>query len=99
MSYEDGRCDLCRQEAYCHTKYYATAPFVDGKCYGYLCWVCLNTPIGETDQLHSLKDMREHGFGEIESKISYDALNKSIQHKPTFVDIFNDILIQTDIQF
>lgn len=99
MSYDDGRCDLCKQEAYCHTKYYSTSPFVDGKYYNFLCWVCLNTPIGETDQLHTAKEMKEHGFGETESKISYNAISKSLQLKPQFIDIFNDIPIQADLQF
>lgn len=96
MSYEDGHCELCDQEAYCHTKYYTDAPFVDGKFYKYLCWVCYNTPVGVTQQLNSLKQMKEDGFGEVEAKISYSALSKSLKTQPTFIDIFNDIPIQTD---
>lgn len=97
MSYEDGHCDLCGQESYCHTKYYTDVPFVDGKFYHFLCWVCYNTPIGETQQLHTLKQMKEDGFTETESKISYSALSKSIKSQPIFVDIFNDLPIQTDL--
>lgn len=97
MSYDDGHCDLCGQEAYCHTKYYGSAPFIDGKYYNFLCWVCFNVPINNTDQLHTIKEMREDGFGETESKISYAALTKSMTKKPSFTDIFDDIPIQAGL--
>lgn len=99
MSYNDGHCDLCGQEAYCHTKYYGTSPFIDGKYYEYLCWVCYNSTVGDTDRLKSLKEMKEDGFGETEAKISYNAISKSLQLKLQFIDIFNDIPVQTDLQF
>lgn len=90
MCYADGLCDVCGQAAYAHTKRYFTAPFVDGKYYEYVCWVCANAPSDDMSGVLSIKEMEEDGFNKQEASVSINAIKKLISNKPVFVDIWKN---------
>lgn len=92
---DDDLCNICGRIPEAIVKVYANEPFVDGRNYGLICWVCANVPktwyydnngeiivleYFDKDRINTAKEMSEDGgWDKDEAEISIKAIRKLLK--------------------
>jgi len=90
----DDYCNICGAIPKAIVRVYANEPFVDGRNYNMICWMCANVPkswyyddSGEVvvlgyfdrDRINTVKELMEEGWSRDEAELSVKAILKLLK--------------------
>lgn len=90
----DDYCNICGADPKAIVRVYANEPFVDGRTYGMICWMCANVPkswyyddndevvvLGyfDRDRINTVKELMAEGWDRDEAERSVKAIMKLLK--------------------